>query len=715
MNKSITKVTLALLGLGLISIAGCGGGGNTVAGDGNTPGGSITGISLSGIAATGAPMASATVQIYGADGVALLQTPATVAPDGRYSASIPSTAKFPLIIISDDGSTRLLSVLAEATETANVNQLTNLIAARLSPTGDPASLISEIASKLATISSSTLASKNQEMLAAIKPLLDALNLPASTNPQTVSFAANGTGFDKLLDSLDVKIEPKGSSSTIDLTVRKAVKEGEDLPNVSFSSDASYKTLPAVKASELVTDGLSVKLQALLDQMTKCYALDKTVRVNNVKGTATAITAAQCKAIFYGNDPTSYRLNGAGVKYDQHFGGIFTANPGVKFISPKYFYTVSETVAGGVNGPTAGDVVFGYRWQDDYGNFQYEKNVARLDPSDNQYRIIGNQYLLPGGVSPYAQRREFSKDPAYTYDSVGYVFDLPCNDFTKNWVKVVITTPPFDETGVGGKITMKPNLSLVGGCNYSYFTIAKDNVTPSGTGFVRIQSKFASTPPVDVIHPSLSPDSAFLMFTDVDFTDAELEKIPQFGTWKYEYFFQGNTTSTPNETQYFKTTARAKTVEGFKKSVPLPSLTSLPSVSYQDQNARTLVQNSSIGYFIPQGPKFDLSWIVASDTNPLLKGTEPATYRARIYGAYGDRTVINNSRGMRDGYEDSALFRSSARAASIYCGEGGSAPQCVNGNFKSTQYATTVTDIDLISRTNDGSDASHFYTFRKYSK
>lgn len=711
MRKITSTATLALLSLGMLGIQGCGGGG------GNTASTSGNSFALSGIAATGAPMASATVQIYSADGVALLSTAANVAPDGSYSASIPSTAKFPLIIIADDGSTKLLSVLAEAGEaaTANINQLTNLIAARLSPTGDPASLINEIVAKLATINTSTLTSKNQEMQAAIKPLLDALNLSSSTNPQTVSFAANGTGFDKLLDSLDVKIEPKGSNSTIDLTLRKAVREGEDLPTVSFNSDASYKTLPAVSANELAPDGLSVKLQTLLDQMTSCYALDKSIRANNVQGDATAITAAQCKAIFYGNDPKKYRLNGAVVKFDQHFGGIFTAAPGVKFISPKYHYTVSETVANGVTGPTAGDVVFGYRWQDEYGNFQYEKNVARLDPSDNQYRIIGNQYLLPGGVSPYAQRREFPNDQAYTYDSVGYVFDLPCNRFTQNWVKVVITTPPLDETGEQGEITMKPNVTA-GVCNYSYFTIAKDDGTPTGTGFVRIQSKFASTAPV--AHPRLSPEGGFLMFTDTDFTDAEVEKIPQFGTWKYEYFFQGNAGTTPNATQYFKTTARAKTLDGFKKSVPLPNLTSLPSVTYQAQNALTLVQHSSIGYFVPQGPKFDLSWTVASDTNPLLKGTEPATYRARIYGAYGERTVINNGRGTRNGYEDSAVFRSSARMASIYCGERASAPQCVNGNFRSTAdettEKTTIVDIDLISRTSDAWDASHFYTFKKYS-
>lgn len=704
-KTSISRATLALFSLGLLGIQGCGGGGGNMA----SSNGSGT-IALSGIAATGAPMASATVQVFDADGVALLTTPATVAADGSYSASIASTAKFPLIIISDDGSTKLLSVLAEAgaSASANVNQLTNLIAARLSPTGDPTSLVSEIAAKLATISSSSLASKNQEMLAAIKPLLDALNLSSSTNPQTVSFAANGTGFDKLLDSLDVKIEPNGSTSTIDLTLRKAVREGEDLPNVSFKSNATFSALPAVNANELAADGLSVKLQSLLDQMTSCYALDKTARTSNASGVAADITAEQCKAIFYGNNPAAYKLNGSVVKSDQHFGGIFTANPGVKFISPKYYYTVSETVAGGVNGPTAGDVVFGYRWQDDYGNFQYEKNVARLDPSDNQYRIIGNQYRYPGGVSPYAQRREFIKDAAYTYDSVGYVFDLPCNNYTKNWVKVVITTPPYNEAGDQAQITMKPNVTA-GVCNYSYFTVSKDTVTPSGTGFIRIQSKFTGTAPI--AHPR-DREGSFLVFVDQDMTDAELERMPQFGTWKYEYYFTG---SSIDAVQYYKTTARSKTVDGFKKSVPLPNLTStFPTISYQAQGALTLVQHQSLGYFIPQGNKVDLTWSVASDTNPLLKGTEPATYRARVYGSYGNASQLLGGKLVRLGYEDSVMFRTSARSASIRCGEGASAPQCVNGNFKNTSYETTVTEIDLISRTSDAWDASHFYTFRKYS-
>jgi hypothetical protein len=647
-GKKLAQITWALMALGFLGLQGCGGGGGAGAGAGAGGPGVAQSLTLSGMAALGAPMAGARVQIYDASGTALLDAPATVAADGRYSATIPANAKFPLVIFTEDGASPVVSVVPDASQaaTVNINQLTHLIAARLSPTGDPINLVSQIASSQATINNSNFTAQQQSLINAIRPLLETLNLPSSINPQTVSFVADGTGFDKLLDTLDVKIVPNGTTSTIDMTVRKAVEEGAELPSVSFSSASSMQQLPAVNANELIADGLSVKLQQLLDQMTSCYAINKTERTGNAQGTASDITATQCKAIFFGNSPSAYKSNGAVVRHDQHFGGIFTAAPGVKFVSPKYFYTVAQAVPGG---PSTGDVVFGYRWQDEYGNFQYERNVARLDPADGRYKIIGNQYNLPGGVNPYVQRREFTQDAAYAYDSVGYVFDLPCNSRTRDWVKVVITTPPFNAAGEQGTITMKPNVTG-GVCNYSYFTVSKDEVNPSGTGFIRLQSKYVGTPPV--AHPRLK-EGTFLAFVDEDFTNAQLEALPQLGTWKFEYFFAANNTATPNATQYFKTTARAKTVDAFRASVPLPTLNlTFPAINYQVAGSLTLVQHPSIGYFIPEGNKQNLSWSVASDTNPLLKGSEPATYRARIYGSYGGATTFVGGRGIRAGYEDS---------------------------------------------------------------
>ncbi len=692
----------AVLPLTLFSallLQACGGGGGSASSN----------INISGIAALGAPMVGARVQIYDANGAALLATAATVSASGSYSASIPSNAKFPLVIITDDGVQPVVSVVTDPSQSGqvNVNQLTNLIAARLSPSGDPVSLVNQIAANLATVNNNTLSAQKQSLNQAIQPLLSPMGLPNIVDPVAISFTPNGTGFDKLLDTLDVKISPNGTSSTIDITVRKSIAEDAELPNVTFSSNSAIAALPAVNANELVANGLSVKIQDLLDQMTRCFALPKNDRVSNTQGTAASVTAADCKAIFFANDPSRYRSSGSVVAFNQHFSGLFSANPGVKFIAPKYFYTVSESVP---NGPQANDVVFGYRWQDEYGNFQYERNVARQD-TDGKYRIIGNQYRYPGGVSPYAQRREFIKDPNYTYNSVGYVFDIPCNNNTKNWVKVVITTPPINSAGDRGDITMMPNVTN-GVCNYSYFTVSPDDINPSGTGFIRLQSKFESAAPVS--HPRVK-EGSFLAFVDTDFTDAQIEKAPQFGTWKFEYFFSGNNTNTPDATQYFKTIARAKTVDGFRASVPLPTLTStIPNINYQAAGSLTLVQHPSIGYFVQPGNKLDLTWRVASDSIASIKGSEPATYRARIYGSYGAATAIINGRGIRAGYEDSVTFGSASRSKSLFCGEGQAAPQCEAGNFISAPYATTITDIDLISRTNDGSDASQFYTFRKYS-
>ena len=685
----------------LLLLQGCGGGGGSSSGAGT--------LSIGGIAAQGAPMTGAKVQIYDATGAALLATPVIVASDGSYSATIPDNAKFPLVLITDDGVNPMVSVVPDATQarTVNVNQLTHLIASRLSKDGDPIKLVTEISTNQTTVTGSEMSAQTRDLTDAIQPLLQALSLSSTINPQTVNFAPNGTGFDKLLDTLDVKVTPKGDTATIDLTVRKSIPEGGELPSVSFNHTDGIATLPQVRSADLMPDGLSVNLQQLLDQMTSCYALTKEQRVRNTQGVASDIIATACQDIFWGRNPAAYKSNGAVVAYGQHFNGIFTAPPGVKFIAPKYFYTVAESVP---NGPSAGDVVFGYRWQDEFGNFQYDKSVARRD-TDGRYRIIGNQYRYPGGVSPYAQRRQFTQDAAYTYDSVGYVFDLPCNNYTKNWVKVVVTSPPFNDRGDQGTITMRPNLTG-GVCNYSYFTVSFDGQNPSGTGFIRLQSKYVGVPPVS--HPRVK-EGSFLAFVDDDFTDAQLERLPQFGTWKFEYFFNGNNTDSPNATQYFKTTARARTVDSFRASVPLPAFTmNFPSVNYQVAGSLTLVQHPSIGYFVPTGNKVDLSWRVASDDNPLLKGSEPATYRARIYGSYGGATTFVGGRGIRSGYEDSVIFGAASRRTSIFCGEGNAAPQCEGGNFRSSPFATTVTEIDLVSRVNDGSDASHFYTFRKFS-
>lgn len=392
-KKSFFKLSVLAASLTLVACGGGGGSGSVLV---DTP----QSLAVSGVAATGAPLANATLQIYGKDGLAILATPVTIAADGSYSATIPASAVGPFVFEVDNGTEKLYSVLPDKTgNVVNVTPLSNLIAAKLSSTGNPNTLASELAASTATISASTTNTATASIMTALQPLTTALGLATSVNPLTTTFSADGTGLDRMLDSLDVKIEPKGSESQIEITMKQSVDEDQDLPKISFSNSATPAALPTVDATKLVTTGMTPKIQALLDKLTACYADPLSSRVTSGGTTAADIQSQNCKDAFIGSNPAAYKTNGMAISKTQHFGGIFSAEStaGVVFSDPKFFYQVGTTVA---NGPTQGDVVFGYRWKDEYGNFQIERNVARLD-TDGKLKLIGNQYIYDGGVGPYS--------------------------------------------------------------------------------------------------------------------------------------------------------------------------------------------------------------------------------------------------------------------------------------------------------------------------
>ena len=684
----------------------CGGGGG-----GSTP---STTLDISGTAATGSPFTGGTIQIYDADGKALLSTAALVASDGTYKATLAATVKFPLVFVADDGQQKIISVLASGKDTATVNvtQLTTLIASRLSATGDPGNLLAEIAAGTAVVSSATVSNATTEVLKAIKPALDALGLPATDDPISKAFLANGKGADKLLDVLDVKIEPKGTSSTIEITVKQISDEGAALPVLTVDSSLALPALPAIKAADMPDDGLSVALQRLLDQSTKCYALPRETRINADNSIpqwgASEVKAAECKSMFFGKDPSKYKSGGHFVADGDHFSGIFNATKPVVFSAPRYLYTVGTDVP---SGPSAGDVVFAYRWRDEYDNFQYEKNIVRLD-TDGNYRFIGNQYNFQGGVLSYSSHREFIHQPSSNYDAVGYGFDIQCGQ-GKNWKKVNVFSPS------GRKITLVPSVTS-GVCNYGFLVIAGsknssgvttkdpdgDNSYPLTSGAIYIRTVYS-----DAAKAAQDPTSAWiksketkLAFMPVEFTDDEIEKIPQFGTWRFEYYTDRY--GTPNFTQYHRTIARAMTISGFRKSVKQPKL---PDTYITDLKNRTQ-WNGLTGFVLPAAGPFSVSWEVnsANKAEPI----PPATYRVAIYGAFGDTAD-------RRAYTDVAFVGSSARQADIPCNWGDvSAGRCqlINGmnSFATTKNtsATDVRAIDLRSRMPDGAEVSILYGLNK---
>lgn len=701
------KKLFALSTLALGVLAGCGGGG------GGGASMETQSLTVSGVAATGAPMTNATLQIFGKDGAAILSSPTNIANDGSYTVTIPASALGPFVFEVDTGTEKIYSILPSksGSPVVNVTPLSNLIAAKLSSTGSPFNLVSEIATASTTINQSGLDAATATVMTALQPLATALNLGTSVNPITSAFSANGAGFDRMLDSLDVKIEPNGSSSQIEVTLKQAVDESAELPQISFAHNSTPLTLPAVDATKLVDTGLTPKIQALLDTLTACYAVPLSSRISVNGSQASDIQSQTCKDAFIGSDPSSYKSGGMLIHKLQHFGGIFTADSsaGVSFSDPKYFYSVGTTVA---NGPTRGDVVFGFRWKDEYGNFQIEKNVARVDPADGKLKLIGNQYTYDIGVGPYAQRRTFLKQTSSSYLSVGYSFSLSCYHLNQKITNAADKIKKVKVTSPGNRvITFIPNLANDGTCNYSYFVVASANTTDAmgdpatvtGTGFVRLQSAYTSKVTTSANHPRRL-DSGLWFFggqNGTDLTNDEIKDMPQMGVWKFEYFKTTSAGSTPVATQYFKTTARSLTIDGFKNLVKLPELT--PDLTTKLTTDSTCsINNPLYCYYSQTSGPFVAAWLKSTD-----KGLVPATYLARIYGLK-DKTAT-----PLVGYEDSLKFGASKSTASIRCAQGEANQQSYceasNASFKST---ATIDGLDLVSRASDGTDVSHFHTLRR---
>jgi hypothetical protein len=232
----------------------------------------------------------------------------------------------------------------------------------------------------------------------------------------------------------------------------------------------------------------------------------------------------------------------------------------------------------------------------------------------------------------------------------------------------------------------------------------DPSNPTGTGFVRLQSKYETGTTTVGNHPrTLDKNLAFFGGPDgTDLTDAQIEELPQFGKWKFEYYKATAANSPVIATQYYKTTARALTIDGFKQSVKLPELAA--DLTSKLANESTCSTATYCFYKQVSGP------FVATWSSSKAAGLVPATYKARIYG------LKDTTASPQVGYEDSIKFRSSTTTTPILCGQGETSVQsyCSGSSPSTASFKTTATidALDLVSTSPDGTDVSHFHTIKK---
>ena len=174
-------------------VAGCGGGSNSPE--------AVT--SVTGTAATGAPVIGGTVTMICAGGTA--GTAVTTSSTGTFT--VTATGVGPCIIkvasASIPGSGVLLSIVEAGQARANVNQLTHMLAALLA-NGDPDTLLFKAPGSIAgLVTSAKVVTQKANVQQVVAAMFTAVGggLTTTFDFLTGNFTADGTGFDKLLDNV----------------------------------------------------------------------------------------------------------------------------------------------------------------------------------------------------------------------------------------------------------------------------------------------------------------------------------------------------------------------------------------------------------------------------------------------------------------------------------------------------------------------------------
>jgi mono/diheme cytochrome c family protein len=291
---------MALLGLLLAAalLAGCGGGGGTT-GNAPSPGVSVSGPGISsaivsGVAATGAPLAG---QVTLRDASAPPRNKATVvAGDGSFAIDVTDmTAPFLLKASGTiDGKVRTLYSFAAGPGTANINPLSTVAVASAAGVSDPstvfdhpdAATVNRIKAAMPT-ATATLQSKLQPLLAAFSA--------DNTNPVSDPFRANHTGLDGLFDNVSVSIS-NGVVTITDVTTGTVIFTGrsDDIEHGNLNENDDHvfnpSARPAAPANVTVVGG-NGQLTITWDPVANATSYDLFYRKLSGSNTADAVRAA----------------------------------------------------------------------------------------------------------------------------------------------------------------------------------------------------------------------------------------------------------------------------------------------------------------------------------------------------------------------------------------------------------------------------------------
>ncbi len=243
------KKFLAMIVLATSLMSGCGGGG----GGGSTPGTSAT---IYGVAAAGAPIVG-TVNIRGANGKVSMSA---ISSDGSFTVDVTALTS-PFVIYAEgkagSSSARLYSIVDTAGR-ANVTPATNIIIAKAlgkSPEEafPPSSMKTEGGSIDAVPTNEEIEAAKQAVLDILKNVFSSVGVAADFDLMNGVFTANASGFDKLLDLVDMKVT--GNSVEIKDPVTGTTFYNEDVSTGTISVNNGSGLATAISTSATIHNAL----------------------------------------------------------------------------------------------------------------------------------------------------------------------------------------------------------------------------------------------------------------------------------------------------------------------------------------------------------------------------------------------------------------------------------------------------------------------------
>ena len=710
MQFELRPLALALSSAALFTIAGCSSSDDAASG-GGAPGAPAeppapVALTLSGTAASGAAFTDAVITVIDRTG-ATVGTSEPVGSNGRYSVTLAADAQAPFVLIASrpgaPGEMQTMVSVLESAEstTVNVTPITHLVASRLAPSGDPLRLAGDIAAGRSQVSAASVAAAVTEIRQILVPVLAATGT-TETDPLKADFAVDGTGYDRLLDSIRVEIIPAdATSSNIEIGIRQTGGDDTAPPPVIQFSSAQSSVASIVAANDitassvggapigsatLVASGTSALIAELLRGLNACYALPTNVRVDlsTTAATAANIVAPECRNLFAGNDPASFKNGGARVGGGQNkpFRGMFfDGGTGTVFSQGNYEYTR----------PSDGRIAVSYRNRNADGDETFGTVMVQLE--DGKLKLIGNGYDYPAEVVPSQQLRRqitLGQEP-FSYYSTGYnlnVANVTQGGGASIFDRVEVTTPR------GNVLTLRPRpgrSQLVLQYNYlpnpTGFTDAVNGL--SNTGELRLRSEYA-----DAATPANPPprvkETARLYFANpANFPDdAAIESIAAQSVWTFRYYLAA-APATLAATQVVRTRTRPLSIRELRyqglmalDEATLARLRAASNPIDTPPEGQTLLPSSA--------PLEPFTWTVPDRALPPTSAT--------LYGLVTGTTTP---------FDDGVRVGSTERAAQIVCPAGD--VQChptVNGAYAENTY---MNGVSFVSTDATGRSFSMYYS------